>query len=187
MKKRTSPNGCFGLKPAIGYVHTEEIFSYFSGTGPMARSFEDMVLMYNVISGPAPESPSVAVEPEYPLRYDSVNGMKIAYLGGMGIVEPAMYVADAVKDAISVLQDQGAQVDSVDFDFEIEMPIFDIISKMAIGGAIGGMLKKGFAGINFVHEPTLFRLAQYPVPPLSTLHQYRVEQLAIVVDGVEQN
>ena len=138
-------NGCYGLKPAIGYVHTEEIFSYFSGTGPMARSFEDMVLMYNVISGPAPESPSVAEEPEYPLRYESVKGMKLAYLGGMGVIEPAPYVTKAMKDAFAVLQDQGAIVDFIDFDFEMEVPIFDIISKMAIGGAVGGMLKVGYA------------------------------------------
>lgn len=134
-------NGCYGLKPAIGYVHTDEIFSYFSGNGPMARSFEDLVLMYNLISGPAAESVNVAEEPEYPLRYESIAGMKLAYLGGMGIVEPAKYVSDSVDSALDLLRAQGATVDAVDFDFEIEGNIFDIISKMAIGGAMGGMFQ----------------------------------------------
>jgi amidase len=133
--------GGYGLKPAFGYIHTEEIFSYFSGSGPMARSFEDMVLMYNAISGPAPESVNVAEEPEYPVRYPSIKGMKLAYLGGAGIVKPAQYVADSVNDALDLLRAQGANVDVVDFDFELDVPIFDIISKMAIGGAMGGMFK----------------------------------------------
>ena len=137
----SSLNGCYGLKPAFGYIHTEEIFSYYSGSGPMARSFEDLVLMYNVMNGPAATSVNVAAEPEYPLRYESIEGMKFAYIGGAGVVEPAPYVTASMNDAFELLRSQGATVDVVDFDFEIEGNIFDIISKMAIGGAMGGMFK----------------------------------------------
>ena len=92
-------DGLYGLKPAFGYVHTDLPMSHFSGTGPMARTFEDMVLMYNVISGPGAHSVIIAPATRFPLRYESIQGMRIAYLGGMGVVKPTKEVEAAMQDA----------------------------------------------------------------------------------------
>lgn len=135
-------DGLYGLKPAFGYVHTDLPMSHFSGTGPMARTFEDMVMMYNVISGPDPHSSSIAPATQFPLQYESIKGMKIAYLGGMGVVEPTKEVEAAMQDAIHVLEAQGAVVDTLDFDFDLDVPLLETFKKVALAGAMGGL----FAG-----------------------------------------
>jgi amidase len=135
-------NGLYGIKPAFGYFHTDLPFSHFSGTGPMARTFGDVVMMYNVIAGPGPRSVNVAPSPHYPLTYKPITDVKIAYLGGMGITEPSKEVAEAMADAIKVLKAQGATVDTVDFDFEIEGSLTEVFSQIALAGSMGGM----FAG-----------------------------------------
>ncbi|MGI9428210.1 MAG: amidase family protein, partial [Bythopirellula sp.] len=38
-------NGLYGIKPAFGYVHTDLPMAHFSGTGPIAKTFGDMVSM----------------------------------------------------------------------------------------------------------------------------------------------
>ena len=136
-------NGLYGLKPAFGTVHAPESFSHFSGTGPMARTFEDMVLMYNAISGPAPESVHVAPQPDHPLTYESIEGMRIAYIGGMGVTEPSEDVSRVVREALKGLRRQGATVDVIRFDFGVTPDEMSAqFQNMALAGAMGGM----FAG-----------------------------------------
>ena len=135
-------DGLYGMKPAFGYIHTELPLSHFSGTGPMARNFQDMVKMYNVITGPGKDSVNVATAVKFPLDYESITGMKIAYLGGMGVVEPTKEVAAAMQNAIKVLKTQGAQVDTLKFDFELAEPLFVTFKKVVLAGSMGGM----FAG-----------------------------------------
>jgi amidase len=138
-------NGLYGMRPGFGAVHTEDPLTHISSGGPMARTFGDLVMLYNVIDGPTPLSPNVGAQPEYPLHYPSIKGMKIAYLGSMGAVKPAKYVDKAVKDAIKVLEAQGAQVDVIDFDFEIPGALFDYIGKIALGGPMGGGLVMSYS------------------------------------------
>ena len=134
--------GLYGIKPTFGYFHTDLPMAHFSGTGPMARTFEDMVLMYNVIAGPGPHSVNVAPSPEYRLKYEPIKGLKIAYLGGMGLTEPSKDVVSAMNDAIHVLKSQGATVDKVTFDFELKESLSEIFSRIALAGSMGGL----FAG-----------------------------------------
>ncbi len=141
----SSLNGLYGLRPGFGAIHTDDPLTHISSGGPMARTFEDLVMLYNVIDGPSPLSVNVGEQPKYPLHYASIKGMKIAYLGSMGAVKPAKYVEKAVRDAIKVLEAQGAQVDVIDFDFEYPGPIFDLIGKIALGGAMGGGLVMNYS------------------------------------------
>lgn len=134
-------NGLYGIKPAFGYFHTDMPLSVFSGSGPMARTFADVVMMYNVIAGPDKYSLNVASSPQYPLTYQSIKGMKIAYVGGMGIVKPSKDVAAAMAEAVKVLQAQGAAVDIVDFSFGASPDKMAAeFNKLALAGAMGGML-----------------------------------------------
>ena len=136
-------DGLYGYKPAFNEVYTDLPMSHFSGTGPMARTFEDMTMMQNIISGPTKYSVNVVPSEKLPLKYDPIKGMKIAYVGGMGIIEPSKDTKAAMDDAIKALQSQGAVVDRVDLDLGLTAKdISELFSKMALSGAMGGV----FAG-----------------------------------------
>ncbi|MEZ9924264.1 amidase [Vibrio breoganii] len=145
----SSFNGLYGLKPAAFTVPNATLFSYFSGSGPIARSFEDMVMMYNVISGPDENwsVPTVGEQPNLSKATESLTGMKIAYIGDMGTSPMANYVADGMKDAMEVLRKQGATVDVVDFDFEMQMGLLEGVSNLAFSGAMGAPMMDGYAGV----------------------------------------
>lgn len=137
--------GLYGYKPAFGEIHTDLPFSSFSGSGPMARTFEDMVLMQNVISGPNKYSVNVGEVSKLPMQYPNLQGMKIAYVKGMGIIEPSSDVKVAMANAIKVLQEQGAVVETVNLDLGMTPDdISEDFSNVALSGAMGGMLS-GYA------------------------------------------
>lgn len=135
-------NGLYGIKPAFGSFHTDLPMAHFSTSGPMARYFQDMVLMYNVIAGPGPYSVNVMSSPVFPLMYQPVTGLQIAFLGGMGITEYSKDVAKAMDEAIKVLEKQGAEVDRITFDFELTESLTEAFGQIALAGSMGGM----FAG-----------------------------------------
>jgi amidase len=136
-------NGLYTIKPAFGAYHTDLPMSIFSGSGPMARTFEDMVIMYNVTAGPAEYSLNVMPSDIYPVEYDAISDLKIAYIGGMGIIEPSEEVAKAMMDAVEVLRKQGATVDVVNFSFGTTPDAMVAeFYKLALAGSMGGM----FAG-----------------------------------------
>ena len=148
-------NGTYGLKPSYGTVHTDLPMSYYSGTGPMARTFEDMVMMHNIIAGPTPFSPNVMAHKELPLKYESLENVKIAYVNGMGILEPTKEVSEALQGAITTLKNSGAQVDIVNLDFGLEAA--DILlnfKKMAFAGPMGGQM-----AVYDVHKDKLTKYA----------------------------
>ena len=128
----------YGYKPSAGQYHNADLTSYYSNSGPMARTFEDMVLMHNVISGPDPYSPNAFKMEPLPLVYPSIQGRKIAYVGGMGIIEPINDVQKALEAAFKVFEAQGAIVERVGLD--LGMAPEDISPKfrdMVLSGAMG--------------------------------------------------
>ncbi|NLR94478.1 amidase [Flammeovirga agarivorans] len=134
-------NGVYGLKPSFGTVHTDLPMSYFSGTGPMARTFEDMAMMYNVIAGPTPYSPNVMAHQQLPTNYESLEGVKVAYVLGLGILEPTNEVKTAMNNAIEALKKSGAQVDIIEIDFGMDAKeLLTNFKKMAFAGPMGGQM-----------------------------------------------
>jgi amidase len=106
--------GLYGFKAPFGRVPTSEIS--YETLGPMARNFEDMVLMQNCIAGPHPKvHASLRPKLEYPHEYASVKGVPIAvdYFGDwiQGGVDAS--VRDSLGDAVDALRKQGAIVDEV--------------------------------------------------------------------------
>ena len=73
-----SMNGVYGFKPPFGRIpiSTE---SPFMGYGPLARTFADMVLMQDVMTGPA-DGVHCALRPklDYPTEYAPITGVKVA-------------------------------------------------------------------------------------------------------------
>jgi len=119
--------GIVGLKPTYGRVSRYGLVAYGSSLdqiGPLTTSVEDAALMLNVIAGhdgrdSTSVSENIAPVPDYLAKLDeSFDGLKIAIVPHLN--EGAdKDVQDAVKAALKVYQDRGAQL------VEIDMPHFD--------------------------------------------------------------
>ena len=132
--------GTYGYKAAFGEIHTDLPLSHFSGSGPMAKTFGDLVLMQNIIKGPGKYSVNVHQTADLPSQYASIKGLKIAYVGGMGIAEPTKDVQAAMDKVIAVFKAQGATVNKINFSFGInESQISELFSGAALSGAMGGL------------------------------------------------
>lgn len=133
-------NGLYGFKPAHGRVTSGETLSYFATTGPMARSFDDMVRLMNVMTGQV--SGQVATLPKLvmPHEYDSIKGMRIAYVGSMGLTYLDKETRDGMARAIDRLEFLGVKVDQVDLEVEWQ----EVVEKF-IGGVMAGSMGASLA------------------------------------------
>ena len=104
----------------------------------MLRTFRVMVLMNNAISGAGKYSPSAFPNKPLPLEYASIEGKKIAYVGGMGIVEPISEVQNSIREAIALFEKAGATVDVVHLDLGLSQEeISPRFRDMVLSGAMG--------------------------------------------------
>jgi Asp-tRNA(Asn)/Glu-tRNA(Gln) amidotransferase A subunit family amidase len=135
-------NGVYGFKPPHGRVPLTpggEIMP--QGTsGPMARSFADLVLMQNAMTGPHPTQ-MTALRPalEYPTTYDGIDGLRIAYSVDQGWARIDPEVRANTEAAIQVLADEGAHVEEVELTW-IEDEIEAATLKSLLSSAMGAML-----------------------------------------------
>ena len=112
-----SMGGLYSCKPPFGRVPTSEV-SYES-FGPMGRTFEDMNLLQQYISGPHPYShSSLRPKLDYPELYGDVKGWKVAVdpLSEYG-VELDESVSKSMNDAIEKLKQLGCEVEVMDLGF----------------------------------------------------------------------
>ncbi|MEM8884720.1 MAG: amidase [Planctomycetota bacterium] len=132
-------NGLYGFKPPYGRVPTELPLAQFSGSGPMARTFEDMVRMQNVIAHPHRTSVTTMPHQKLPLRYAPIEGMRIAYVPDQGWAEVDGEARAGTDAAVEVLRGLGAKVDLVEAKLEIEDRwISELFAKLALSGSMGG-------------------------------------------------
>ncbi|MFN3130495.1 amidase [Roseibium sp.] len=150
----SSLNGLYGYKPVAGEYHNNETTSYHSNSGPMARTFTDMLMMHNVMNGKGKHSPNAFVNKRLPLTYPSIAGKKIAYVGGMGIAEPVDQVKQRMDDAIAVFEAAGATVDRIDLDLGLDQ---DEVSPSFRNTVLSGAMGAGFA----TYEPHLDKMMPY--------------------------
>ena len=130
-------NGLYGYKPPFGEVYTDLPFSYFSGTGALARTFSDLLLMRNIIAGQTPNSINVKPFIKIPSDTDDIKGMRIAYIGGMGIFSPTKGTSKQIDNALQVLRRAGAIVDKVEINLDIDpITLATSVSNMALSGAM---------------------------------------------------
>ena len=136
-------NGLYGYKPPFGRVPTAIPLAPFSGSGPMARTFEDMVRMHNIIAHPHPDSITTMPHEELPLHYPSVKGMRIAYIPNQGWAEVEPEAMQATDTGVKVLQDLGAKVERVEFKLDLTgSDISESFAEMALSGTMGGAMYK---------------------------------------------
>ena len=136
----SSQCGVYGFRPPFGRVATSEIS--FETLGPMARTFDDLVRMQNVVCGPHPKShASIRPKLEYPTEYESLKGVKIAldYFGGWIDAGVDDTVRKSLSDAADALRSQGAIVDEIDLGWKKDL-IYETFAKGLMSTAMGEML-----------------------------------------------
>lgn len=142
--------GVYGFKPPFGRVATSDTQN--ETYGPMARTFDDMVLIQNVIAGPHHKIHStLRPKLDYPTQYESLKGVKIAvdyfshwlkdgtYPAIQGGIDPA--VKDAMVKAAEVLRAQGAIVDEIDLGWTNELLTPKYFTNVSISASAQAMIK----------------------------------------------
>jgi amidase len=112
--------GVFGYKPPFGRLAPtpgEELFS-FAVEGPLARSFDDLVLMQNVIAGPHPSSyVGMPVEP-LPFIYPELAGTRLALAFTTGSRALCRDTRQNLERAADLLRSRGATVEPVELAWD---------------------------------------------------------------------
>jgi aspartyl-tRNA(Asn)/glutamyl-tRNA(Gln) amidotransferase subunit A len=137
--------GVVGHKPTFGEVPhwPGSPFGTLAHAGPMAWTVADAALMMNVLTGADPRDPHAA--PRRGVDYlaaieggieGGLGGLKIAYSPTLGYVDVRRDVADAVRRAVTVLEDLGAVVVETDPGFTDPLAAF---GHLFYGGAANAL------------------------------------------------
>lgn len=145
-------NGLYGFKPPFGRVSTVATLSHFSGSGPMARTFDDMVILTNVMSGQTPHEPATLPKLVMPRNYRPIKGMRIANVGSMGLAPLDKEAKQGIVTGINCLKKLGVIVEDVTLDIDWS----EMVQKF-IGGVMAGPMGAGLAAdIDRIDEMTTY-------------------------------
>lgn len=104
--------GLFGLKPTYGRLSRAGSFPFVGSLdhlGPLARSAEDLALVFDVLQGPDPKDPAQADKPvlsTLPELSKGVDGLKIAVAGGyfrQKAMPEAFQAVDLIASALGAI------------------------------------------------------------------------------------
>ncbi|WP_448505426.1 amidase [Mycolicibacterium thermoresistibile] len=123
--------GTVALKPTYGLVahYPPSPFGTLAHVGPMTRTVADTAALLDVITGFDARDWSALPTPpaSTPGLHAGVAGLRIAFSPTLGYVRNDPEVEAAVRAAVSVLADAGAQVDEVDPGFTDPVEAFDVL------------------------------------------------------------
>jgi len=130
--------GLYGFKPPFGRVGSGE--NVFSTSGPLARTFEDLVHLQNAIVGPS-DKIMAAIRPrlDYPAQYPDLSGRRIAVDWGAAIATAIPSVKAAMQKGIEALRGAGCVVDEVDCGFSKDQRV--VFMRGLLSSSIGAMLE----------------------------------------------
>ena len=120
-------NNVFGFRPSFGRVPDDaaDVFAASLGVlGPMARSVEDLALLFSVQAGPDPRMPLSIQQSGASITQPldaPVAGLRIGWLGdldGYLAMEPG--ILPLCQQGLSVLEGLGCQVEPVSLGFPME-------------------------------------------------------------------
>ena len=125
-------SGIFGLKPTYGRVphYPASPFGTLAHVGPMTRTVADSALMLDVLALPDPRDWSALPVPTTTFRTaveTPVTGLRIAYSPDLGYVDVDPEIAAAVRRAVDVLEQLGAQVEQVDPGFTDPVDAYEVL------------------------------------------------------------
>lgn len=124
--------GTFGIKPTFGWVPQwpASAMSTLSHLGPMTRTATDAALMLSVMAQPDARDGYLGnPRAEDWLRPPptSLRGWRIAYSPDLGHVEVAPDIAARVREAVGMLAELGATVETVDPGFGDPLDTFNTL------------------------------------------------------------
>jgi amidase len=159
--------GVYGLKPTEHRVSLDGLIPglppprsvrIMSCIGPLARSAEDLALLYRIIAGPDGRDVDVPPVPVDEPPQLALASLRIGVASTFPGVPVALAIRNAVQHLAQQLQQEGAIVD------DVRLPTPDVAEELARAGALIGMLV-GAGETTSEHAPASF--AQY----LEALHQ----------------
>jgi len=114
--------GVYGYKPPFGRLPCAPGDEYMvqAVEGPMARTFDDLVLMQNVLAGPHPASFTTLPYTPLPATYGDLAGMRIAYSPAFGHTALAPDIHRNLLRALDGLRGRGAIVEEVALHWDLE-------------------------------------------------------------------
>lgn len=141
----SSLNGIIGLKPTFGRVPFDSSPVNRFGTtqpfvhyGPMSRTTGDAALLLSIMEGYEPNDPYSVPLPEEPLLNDlskGVEGLTFAYTEDFGMYPCDPKVKVQIEDTIEMLRRNGAKVEKVPIQFELELEeLITFFNKMWYAG-----------------------------------------------------
>jgi Asp-tRNA(Asn)/Glu-tRNA(Gln) amidotransferase A subunit family amidase len=114
--------GVYGYKPPFGRLPCAPGDEYMvqAVEGPMTRSFDDLVLMQNVLAGPHAASYTTLPYTPLPTEYGDLAGMRIAYCPAFGHPGLAPDIERNLLRALDGLRGRGAIVDEVELRWDLD-------------------------------------------------------------------
>ncbi|NRR29351.1 amidase [Oxalobacteraceae bacterium] len=114
--------GVYGYKPPFGRLACAAGDEYMvqAVEGPMTRTFDDLVLMQNVIAGPHPSSFTTLPYTPLPTSYGDLTGMRIAYCPAFGNPGLAPDIRRNLMRALDGLRSRGAVVEEVALRWDLQ-------------------------------------------------------------------
>jgi Asp-tRNA(Asn)/Glu-tRNA(Gln) amidotransferase A subunit family amidase len=114
--------GVYGFKPPFGRLACAPTDEYLvqAVEGPMTRTFDDLVLMQNVLAGPHPNSYTTLPYTPLPTDYPDLQGMRIAYSPAFGHPALAPDVRRNLMSALEGLRARGAVVEEVALHWDLD-------------------------------------------------------------------
>ena len=164
-------NGVYGFKPPFGRVPELPPFSSerYAASGPLGRTLQDVTLLQQIISGPHEDDLYCLPAYELPSEHGSVKGMKIALCMDLGFYNVAQDVQDAIRQAVDVLRDQGAEVAEVKLNWDRERTFATISNHLAY--EFGSVLRAEIEASGIDHDkltPYVKYFALRDDPPTAT-------------------
>ena len=135
--------GIVGFKPSLGtipHLQLPDLFGANSYVGPMARTVEDVALVFDAIGGADFHDTYGQASKLLHEGNASLAGLRVGYIaeGGARVErETAAITASAVKK----LEDAGALVEEAVIDFKSYEPVFLTILRVGLAARTGPLLK----------------------------------------------
>ncbi len=119
-----------GFRPSPGRVPTGDPWTDISTAGPMARTVDDVALLFSVLAGPAPGIPHCQPEPGATFRCvdaADLSKLRIAVTEDFGALPVQAPVRDAIATLRETLREAGATIIDAAPDLTDATRIFHIL------------------------------------------------------------
>ncbi|MGI6852263.1 amidase [Mesorhizobium sp. 1B3] len=135
--------GVVGFKPSLGtipHLQLPDLFGANSYVGPMARTVEDVTLVFDAISGADFHDTYGQAATLLHEGGTSLSGLRVGYIAEGG-ARVERETAEITAAALKKLEDAGAIVEEAFIDFKSYEPVFLTILRVGLAARTGPLLK----------------------------------------------